>query len=230
MRENYEQEYRWIYNELLVEIRDKILLIIVVALLGAAVGGAGAKALITPEYEASINLIVNMKSSNDEYITSDSISSAQTLAETYAIIIKSNIVLNQVIDDLKLDVTYDQLCNLVTVEAINETQVMKVSVHNEDADLAVKIVENISTIAPDIVVEAVEAGSCKVVSQVEVKEISPTMNIIKSMLICSFLVTVVYLAILVLRVLQNDYIVDDVDVENKLGILTLGIIPDLEEK
>lgn len=230
MKENYEQEYRWIYNELLIEIREKIVLIILVTIIGALLGGASAKLLVIPKYEASVNMIVNMKSSTEGYMTSDSISSAQTLAETYAIIIKSNIVLNQVIENLEMDVAYEDLYDQVTVEAINETQVMKISVQSESPDRAIEIVENISKIAPAIVVDAVEAGSCKVVSQIEIKAISVSMNIIKSMLICAFLMLIVSLAIIVLKALRNDYIVDDVDLENKLGILTLGIIPDLEVK
>ena len=230
MKENNEQEYRFVFWELLLAIRDKAMLIIVCTIIGGLAGWGIAKAIIVPKYEASVNMIVNMKADIEGYMSSDSISSAQTLAETYAIIIKSNTVLKQVVENLDLEISYEELNEQVTVNAINETQVMKISVESDNPTTALKTVEEISVVAPDIVVEAVEAGSCKVVSLPEVKEGSSTADIIKSASVCAFLTLVICLSIIVLKELRNDYIVDELDIENKLGILTLGIIPNVGEK
>ena len=38
------------------------------------------------------------------------------------------------------------------------------------------------------------------------------------------------MCLVVLKELLNDFIVDDLDVERKIGLPVLGIIPDMEEK
>ena len=53
--------------------------------------------VLTPRYQASVNLIVNSRQDGNASITSDNINSARNLIDTYAVIIKSNIVLNDVI-------------------------------------------------------------------------------------------------------------------------------------
>ena len=130
-------------------------------------GFFGTKYLITPQYEASVNMIVNTKQENTSAVSNDNITSAKNLVSTYAIIIKSNTVLNQVIDNLGLDMDYDTLQKKVTVTAVNDTQVMRVAVKDPDPYLAARIVRSISRVSPDVIVDSVEAGSCKVISQVD---------------------------------------------------------------
>ena len=53
---------------------------------------------LTPKYQASINMIVNTRQDNSSTFTSDNFNSAKNLISTYAVIIKGNTVLNEVID------------------------------------------------------------------------------------------------------------------------------------
>ena len=105
---------------------------------------------------------------------------------------------------------------------------MKIAALCPDADQAVLIVQTISEIAPDIVADAVEAGSCKVVSDVysSAKPVSP--NIPKTTVIVALLAFLAMCSLVVLQELFHDYIVDDADMEKKLGITALGVIPDVE--
>lgn len=228
MEDNNEQEYGIVFMELLVALKEKIGAIIAATLAAALLGWVVSAFLITPQYEASVNMIVNTKTDVSGTLTNDEISSAQKLVDTYAIIVKSNKVLNQVISTLNLDMSYDDLCEIVTVEPINDTLVMKIAVRTENPALAKQIVETITAIAPDIVKEAVEAGSCKVVSEVAVGDEPVFPEVQKVTIVAAVLGLMVCVAIIVLRELLNDFIVDDKDVERKLGIPTLGIIPDVE--
>ena len=64
---------------------------------------------LTPKYQASINMIVNTRQDTTTTFTSDNFNSAKNLISTYAVIIKGNTVLNEVIDELDLDMTYGEL-------------------------------------------------------------------------------------------------------------------------
>ena len=228
MDDNYERDYGLVVLELLQTLKEKVALILAATILAAALGWGFSAFLMPRKYEASVNMIVNTRTEIVGVVTSDSISSAQDLVDTYAIIIKSNKVLNQVIEKLNLKMTYEELSKQITVDPIRSTQVMKIAAHCPSADQAALIVQTISEIAPDIVADAVKAGSCKVVSDVysSSKPISP--NILKNTAMAAVLAFLAVCALVVLQELFHDYIVDDADLERKLGITALGVIPDVE--
>ena len=61
-------------------------------------------------------MIVNTRQDTTSNVTSDQINSATKLVSTYSIIIKSDTVLQQVIDNLGLSLTYEKLAERVTVK------------------------------------------------------------------------------------------------------------------
>ena len=229
MEDNYEQGYGVVILELMQTLKDKVALILIATVAAALAGWAVSSFFVPRRYEASVNMIVNTRTDMNTVVTSDNISSAQNLVDTYAIIIKSNKVLNSVIDELDLNMSYEELSRQISVDAINRTQVMKIAAQCSDPRLAEQIVHTISQIAPAIVADAVEAGSCKVVSDVysSQKPVSP--NIPRTTILFGALAFLLMCAIVVLRELFNDYIVDDADMEKKLGISALGVIPDVED-
>ena len=230
MDKNYEQDYQDVLKEILMAMKEQVLLIVVITVLSAALGWIGSAMLIPQKYEASVNMLVNTRTDASATLTNDNISSAQNLVDTYAIIIKSNTILNRVIADLDLELSYRELYNMVTVTSIRNTQVMKVAVQSGDPETCRQIVLSMCGIAPTAVADAVEAGSCKVISDVYVEEEPVYPNVPKITAIAAFLGLVACLAVLVLKTLMNDCIVDDADVEKKLGLPVLAMIPNMEDK
>lgn len=216
--------------ELFSILKAHIVLIIVVTVIAAVAGFMVTEYAMTPQYEASVNMIVNTRTDATATVSNDSINSAKSLVSTYAIIIKSNTVLNQVIANLKLqDMDYDTLTEKVSVEAIDDTQVMKIAVKDPDPELARKIVKEIAKISPEEIVDSVEAGSCKVVSQVRVpaNPVSPSLK--KNVVIAAAAGFVLVVAIILLKNFLANYIVDDDDIQKYLGLPVLGVIPEIEE-
>ena len=182
---------------------------------------------LTPKYQASINMIVNARQDTTTTFTSDNFNSAKNLISTYAVIIKSNTVLNEVIDTLDLDLTYGQLYNMVSVTDVDSTQIMKVTVTDTDAKRAGEIVQTIADIVPDVLVEKVEAGSCKTVSDVSINPNKVFPQTKKYVMMAGLLGAVVVCGVLVLAHLLHDTVVDDEDVQKKLGLPVLGLIPEV---
>ena len=183
--------------------------------------------VLTPRYQASVNLIVNSRQDGNASITSDNINSARNLIDTYAVIIKSNLVLNDVIQRMGLDMTYSQLADSITVGSVNSTQIMAITVTNENPGLAGKIAQTIAEVAPDVIVEKVEAGSCKAVSDVEIGTTPVYPQTKKPTLLCALAGMVAACALLVVNHLLHNYIVDDEDVQKKLDLPVLGFIPEV---
>lgn len=182
---------------------------------------------LTPRYEASVNMIVNTRQDNTAAVSNDNITSAKNMIDTYAVIIKSNIVLNDVIQRLGLSMSYSQLADSISVGSVNSTQIMAITVTNENPGLAGKIAQTIAEVAPDVIVEKVEAGSCKAVSDVEIGTTPVYPQTKKTMLLCALAGMVVACALLVVSHLLHNYIVDDEDVQKKLDLPVLGFIPEV---
>ena len=161
-----EQEYETIdLREIFLIIKKNLLLIVAVTILASVAGFLVSAFLLTPEYEASASLIVNSREdqSTQTTITNDQLTSATKLVDTYSVILTSDTVLDKTIETLGLDLDYEELLEKVTVEAVNATQVMRISVRDADPVLDKNIVANIVEQAPEIIIQTVKAGSVEVI-------------------------------------------------------------------
>lgn len=216
--------------ELIQQIKKYFWILIVATVIGGGVGFLGSNMLIEPQYESAITMIVNTKQDNSTVVTNDNITSAQNLVSTYSVILKSNTVLNQVIDRLNLEITYDDLESNVYVNAVDDTQIMRVAVRNSDKELSASIVNEIASVAPDIIVDTVEAGSCKVISQVMTSDSPVTPNIPKNTILAAAIgLMVAIILITLLTVFKVKKIVDDNDVQKYIDLPILGVIPEVED-
>ena len=224
-----EQEYDTIDLRQLFEIvRRNLLLIVAVTILFAAGGYLGTTFLITPQYEASAMLIVNSREGQQLQgsVTNDSLNSAKQLVETYSVILKSDTVLDQTIEDLDLPLTYDQLAAKVSITAVNDTQVMKITVQDADVNLAKDIVSNIVEQAPDVIINTVKAGSVEVVSDASANPnpVSPSKS--RNTALAGMLGCILVVGILFMKSLFNNRIMTESDISQKLALPILGVIPD----
>lgn len=228
MERNYETDEEVIdIGELVRLLWSHIWEIAVVGIVSAVVCLLICTFALTSRYQASINLIVNSRQENQSAVTSDNINSAKNLIGTYAVVIKSNTVLNEVIDKLDLDMTYKELSSIVDVASVDSTQIMSITVTNEDPELAGKIAETIADIAPAVIVDKVEAGSCKVVSDVEIGTDPIFPQTKKYTALAAVAGIAVMCVVFVVNHLLCNYIVDGEDVQKKLGLPVLGLIPEV---
>lgn len=225
--QQYEQEIDLL--ELFRALIDNWKLILVTVIIAVLVGFGVTKFLMVPQYESSVNMIVNAKQESNGSLTNDNIVSAKNLVDTYAIILKSNIVLDRVIDELNMDVTYNELSQRIQVASVNSTPIMRVSVRDADAKLAEQIIEKISRIAPSVIVDAVEAGSCKTVSKVSTNPNPVSPSVTRNVALAGLLGAIISMGFVVVRALFQSYIKDDEDVQKYLHLPVLGVIPEIEE-
>ena len=214
--------------EVLEVVRQHILIIVLVTVIAAAAGFGFSRFVMVPQYEASALMIVNTRQDTTANVTSDQINSATKLVSTYSIIIKSDTVLQQVISNLGLTLTYDQLKERVTVSAVDDTQVMQITVRSDNPEWARQVCEQITAISPDVILESVEAGSVKLISQAAVTPEPVSPNVMKNTAVAAVLGLVVSIGIVVLRELLDNKIKSEDDVRKYLDLPVVGVIPDYE--
>lgn len=224
-----ESQNEYIDLRQILHILKKHLWLIVITTICCGILGYGtSKYIMKPLYQSDATLIVNPGSSQSNTITYDQVTAAQQLVGTYAIIMKSNTVLNQVIQDLQLDMDANALSNSITVEGVNETEVIQLSVKSESKDEAKKISDKIIEVASPLIIKSVKAGSVEVISptQVEKNPVSPNGRLNTVIALLLGLCISVVLAF-VIEFFKNTLTSDD-DIKRNLGINVLGVIPHYE--
>lgn len=215
--------------EILYAIRQHLLEVILVTVVAAIIGFAASKFLMTPQYNSSAMMIVNTRQDVTSNVTSDQINSATKLVSTYSIIIKSDTVLQQVIENLGLGMTYSELNSRVSVQAVDDTQVMKITVSSTSPEWAQTVCDEILNVSPDIIKEAVEAGSVKVISKASLNPNPVSPNVKKNTALGAMVGLVLALGIIVLQVLLDNKINTEEDVTKYLDMTVLGVIPQYDQ-
>ena len=137
--------------------------------------------------------------------------------------------MQQVIDNLGLNLNYAQLNKRVTVAAVDDTQVMKITVQCDSPEWARQVCEQIITVAPDVIKEAVEAGSVKVISNASLATEPVSPNIKKNTALAAAVGFVLVIGIIVLQVLLDNKINTEEDVTKYLDMTVLGVIPQYDQ-
>ena len=117
-------------NELLEYFKSKIGLGLVITTGICILCVIYAIALQKPMYKSNTTVILG---GSAETITQSDITINKNLVNTYAEIVKSRRVLEQVIEELSLDINYSELNNSITVEPINNTEIIKIIVNSDDS-------------------------------------------------------------------------------------------------
>lgn len=137
-------------------IIKKRLLLIVGLIVGAAVIAAGISYFVlTPTYESSSKFIVNQgqQDVNTQYNVND-IRTNVELINTYNDIIESRAISEEVVEELGLTISADQLADKIQVSSSQDSQVVTVTATDEHPQMAVDLANTTVTVfqskLPDI--------------------------------------------------------------------------------
>ena len=229
MRENGQRQDSFDLLDFLKQIKKNLIFLILAMILTGSAGFCISKYLIEAQYESAVMMIVNTRQDSSGTVTNDNIQSAQNLVSTYSIIVKSNSVLNEAIQKLDLPMDYEELKQKVYINAVDDTQVMRVAVRDSDPKRAENILKEIVKIAPDRIVDAVEAGSCKVISQAVTGNSPVEPNVIKNTMLAAAIGLVLSVMIVAMvQLFSIKKIIDDDDVQKYIELPVLGVIPEVE--
>lgn len=206
-------------------------MIIALTLISAIIAFFYSETMIVPEYESSVSIYVNNKKTDDrtQILTSD-IAASQMLVDTYVVIVKSDTVLNKVVERL-----YEEglpgyyagaLREKITAGAVDNTEIFKISVKDNNPENSFIIANVIAEVAPEIIKEFVEASSVKIIDYaVKGKKVAP--NIQNNMILGIILGLFISCAFFVVREIFDMRIKNEDDLENWFKLPILGVVPDI---
>ena len=122
-----------------------------------------------PMYKASTTLVLTQTNQAKETtITQDDLQINSKLVSTYSEIVKSKLVLQQVINNLNLDYTYKELYKNVYVENVQNTEILKVSVLDKDAQNSADIANKIASIFSKEVSKIYELNNVSIIDKAQI--------------------------------------------------------------
>ena len=128
-------------------IYKKIYIILIIGVLCAFGVFVYSEFIKVPMYEASTTLVLTKNNTNVEStINQNDLLINQKLVSTYSELVKSKLVLKEVIKNLDLDMKVNDLSKLVKVENVQDTEILKISVKSSDKEDAREITNQIATV------------------------------------------------------------------------------------
>ena len=211
---------------------NKSWLIGVVAVVCAVVTFLGTFFFVTPKYQSDVLFYVNNNSITagdlDLSITSSDISAAQSLVDTYIVILNTRDLLNDVIDYAGVDRTYSEIKSMIEAESVNGTEIFQVVVTSEDPVEAEKIADAIAYILPKRITTIIENTNTKVADSA-VRATAPSSPSYTKDTLIGFLVGLVIMAaLIILHELVDTTIRTEEDIAQICKHPVLVAVPDME--
>lgn len=206
----------------------KLQIILIVAIF-VVIGVIYSYVILKPEYRSTTSILLaksNTTQSEDSTITSTEITLNQKLVSTYSELLKMDTVLTQVINNLNINKTTDQLKNNIQVSAKDDTEIIEISVTDPDKEMAQRIANEVAQVfISQVAKEYYYMDNVYVVNPAQIEAEPYNINHIKDLVIFAavgFVVACIY--VLIANMLDTTVKSTD-DIEKKLGLTVLTTIP-----
>ena len=215
-------------------MKKSILWILLAALAGGIFGYAKASRDFPAYYIADVDFLVYSrqgemlfpdKNEEEEMVVSEE-TPEEVLINTYTSVIISDSVLQQVIDELRLDWSLSRLRSAITIESEKGSRIMNVAVRASRSETALDIADKLAEIYPEIVEKKVGVGAIRPIGKASLQGGAIRDNRRKYAFMGAAIFAALMFLLLVVTRLLDPTIRLDTDVTRELGIPILGAIMD----
>lgn len=209
--------------ELFQVLLQKAWVIILCMVIGAGLAFGGTKMLLTPKYSASSQIYILTKTTSVTSLAD--IQMGAQLTVDFEVLAKSRPVVEKVIDELNLDYTYEELVEMITTLNPSDTRILKMTVENEDPNLAKEIANAMAEVTAERVAYIMTTDKPKIVEEAVTPEKPSSPSTVKNTALGGILGAVLAMGIIVIIYLMNDTIQTEEDVRKYLDLNTLAALP-----
>ena len=176
-----------------------------------------------PMYQSNTTIVL-VGESKKEYSQTDS-QLNQNLIGTYSEIITSRKVLQQVIDNLKLKMTVDELSKNITTSSVEDTEIIRITVNNEKKKMAAEIANEVADVFSDEILDIYNLENVAIIDKAEVAKEPYNINYVKDNVIYLMIGVVLSFGVVFVMYYFDTTIKSSEIVEEKLGLTVIGIVP-----
>lgn len=214
-------------KEIFYALWHRILIILLAGILGGVIAGAYTRYMMTPVYTSSSMLLVLTKETTLSSLADLQIGSQ--LTNDYSVMITSRPVLEEVIDNLGLQMDYEELEKMITISNPADTRILEISVEHPSPQMAMQIVNELSEVASEFIGDNMEVVPPKIIEEGIVPTEKTSPSTMRNTLLGILAGLFISGGIVVLMTVLNDSIKNEDDVEKYLGLSTLASVPDRKD-
>ena len=212
-------------KDFLKYLKKFILQAIIIAALAVGVTIYYDTQIKTPMYKANATVVLAQSTNeNTSQTTLNDITVNQKLVTTYSEIVKSKLILQQVIDELSLNTDVDTLNKHVTVTAVEDTEILKITVEDADPKEAAKISNKIAEVFSKEIVNIYKLNNVSTLDHAQEPENVSNNTTIRDAIIAGLIAVFGVVAISFIIYYFDDSIKYSEDLENKIGLPITGKI------
>lgn len=214
--------------KLLGAIWHRAWIVVVAAVVCGAAAFSYATFFVTPTYQSSAMLYVNNGSLSlgGANISLSDLSASKSLVDTYLVLLRTRLTLDEVIKRADLDMNYETLRGMITAASVNETEIFSVTVTDSDPVRATLIANTIAEILPERVELIMNQSSMKLVDYAVVPAARSSPNVTRYTALGLVLGAVAVCAVIVVMELLDDRIHDEKYLIQNYNLPILASIPD----
>lgn len=215
-------------KELLSLFWSKKTQIILIVLIFMLIGVIYTVGFVTPKYTSSTTLLLaTSENSTDKSstITTTDVTLNSKLVSTYSALVQSKSVLRQVISNLGIKISEDELKNNITVTQEKDTEIIKISVSNTNANTAEKVANEVAKVFTEKIQEIYKINNVQIVDTAEIETEPSNINHPKDVIIFTFIGIVVAAGYVLIMNMLDTTVKTAEEVEKELKIPVLATIP-----
>ena len=197
-----------------------ILFVVLVGILGCFYGLFIQK----PMYKSSTSIVLISEAKDNSQLTYNDVSVNQNLVSTYSEIVKSKRVLGQVINNLNLNYTYGALSNNIEVSSVTGTQIIKITVTDENSKTAMKVANEIGKVFAKEIPELYNISNVNILDTAEQPSSAYNVNITKQSAISLLAGLVLGLGVVFVMYYFDRSVKNASQIEDKLKLPVLATV------
>lgn len=227
---HHQEEVEIEFRQLAAAIWRRKWLVILVTLLSAVLAFLGTHFFITPEYESSAMFYVNNSTfsvGDAVSISSGDISASKSLVESYIVILHTRETMEEVIACSGVDISYEDLEDMVTAASVNSTEIFQIVVTSTDPWEAELLADAIAQVLPERIGGIIDGSTAKIVDAAVLPSKPSAPSKLQNTAVGFFLGAGIMISIIILRELFNNSIRSEEDIAEICKYPILASVPDM---
>lgn len=188
--------------------------------------------VISPVYQSTTQILVSHGQGEDNGVNTQNMQTDLQLISTYNEIIRSPFILDKVVERLGIADTAEGLNEQITVGSASESQVMNITVRNEDPAMAVELANTTASVFQSEIRNLLEVNNVSILSPAILKEnpVPVDPNPILNIAIAAVIGGIFSVGLAFLLAYMDTTIKNEQDVEEVLGVPVLALVSKVDKK
>ena len=226
--ENYEDID---IKRILEIIFSKKIFIILILLLSIILGYVYSYYYKKPEYQSSVKiLLVADENKTNKELTQTDLNINSSLISTYSSIAKSTNVIEKTIKNLGLNISVSKLQKNIEAKQIDNTQFLKITVKDENAETAKDIANELSKVFTEQIKEIYNLENISIVDKAEIESIPCNVNHAKDMILFTGIGLFISMVVIMIIYFFDDTMKNEKEIEKSIKLKSIGTLPRDKDK